>query len=349
MTEPYDKEKNFKIDRYGPCFYHLCNKKNVKLFRCKHCGEYFCDEHINAKIPQVAPFKSTDVDRQIEWRKIGHPCLPYFYYSIEKEKESKDVILPKISKLEPIIDYIPEPKTPESEAEINIITGSENKPEISDWKKNEKQESEHTDLIKIKTKKRIKFANPVVALVIGIIFISILSVSGFLVLNQMYQDLKLETTNLEDELILTNNQLNYSNIYLDSIETELADYNLCLDENITILQSLRNGNKFNLHDPTYKEIIEFMDLDLSDELRELVNNAKNQGIRCSFVFIIMGDSELRIVGFNTIDEGMIYFEAETDYRVFPEIGKQYCACVEGSPYYSPTDYDDTITDILIMW
>ena len=56
-----------------------------------------------------------------------------------------------------------------------------------------------------------------------------------------------------------------------------------------------------------------------------------------------------LVGFNTVDEGMVYYEATTDYRVFPEIDKKYVDCVEGNPYASSLITNDEIIDILIIW
>jgi len=120
---------------FGNCSYHLCDKKGVELFRCKYCREYFCREHLYAKIPQTAPFKSTDIDRHIEWdKKGGHPCLPYFYYKTSKEKESKRIVIPEISKLQPIIDHVTEPEISELEEEISMpepIVHDIPKPKIS--------------------------------------------------------------------------------------------------------------------------------------------------------------------------------------------------------------------------
>lgn len=74
----------------GDCSYHLCDKKQVDVYRCKYCNEYFCKEHLKAKEPMAAPFKSTDIERQIKWKdKTGHPCIPYLEYVIQKERQLK--------------------------------------------------------------------------------------------------------------------------------------------------------------------------------------------------------------------------------------------------------------------
>ena len=54
-----------------------------------------------------------------------------------------------------------------------------------------------------------------------------------------------------------------------------------------------------------------------------------------------------IVGFDTIDEGMIYFEPGTDYMLTPEIGKTYISCFEEQIY--TIGICDTIEDILIYF
>lgn len=65
-----------KIVKRGACQYHLCDKKRVELFKCEFCGEYFCKEHSHARIPMSAPFKTTDVEEAIEWKKkVDIPAL----------------------------------------------------------------------------------------------------------------------------------------------------------------------------------------------------------------------------------------------------------------------------------
>jgi len=108
------KTKTPKKKNFGKCSYHLCNNKMVKLYRCKYCGDYFCHEHLDAKIPQTAPFKSTNIERHIEWeKKGGHPCFPYFEYRVKKDKEKKVIPVFTTSKItkevEPKTEYLPLP------------------------------------------------------------------------------------------------------------------------------------------------------------------------------------------------------------------------------------------------
>jgi len=109
-------------------------------------------------------------------------------------------------------------------------------------------------------------------------------------------------------------------------------------------------------------VVNFIKSDDSKTIEALIEKAKKQGLRCAYVeveivgsprVVLLGETSpseyYPVVGFNTIDKGMVYFEPVTDYRVFPEIGKKYVDCVEGKPYLPPILVNDTITDILIIW
>lgn len=131
-------------NRHGECSYHLCDKKRVELFKCKHCDDYYCKEHLKAKEPQLTPFKSTDVDRHIRWdKKGGHPCLPYFDYVVKKEKEQKVAMFSKPSKPAPIIKYVPEPDINIDEIEkYNDNNKDDNTSDnsLEDWLKEKQKE-----------------------------------------------------------------------------------------------------------------------------------------------------------------------------------------------------------------
>ena len=142
MEKIAEKNKKRYNRRLGECSYHLCDKKRVELYKCKHCEKYFCKEHMNVKIPQMAPFKSTDVDRHIEWeKKGGHPCLPYLDYVIKKEKEQK---LAMFSKPYPIIvEQVAKPDINIDEIErFNDIKkeGDTSDDSIEDWLQEKQKE-----------------------------------------------------------------------------------------------------------------------------------------------------------------------------------------------------------------
>jgi hypothetical protein len=128
------------------------------------------------------------------------------------------------------------------------------------------------------------------------------------------------------------------------------------------------GHGYTLRDPTYEEAVAFMKKDKTNEneyndadygvyvcshfARDVCNNAEAEGLRCAIVHLIFPEGlGHAIVAFDTIDEGLVYFEAITDEIVEPEIGKRYYQCIEPRPgfYYLPPEQDDTIMDILVTW
>jgi len=72
------------------CSYHFCKVK-TDLVECKHCGKFFCPEHLGPRLPYLPNFESTTKETRNainNWRKPGgHPCPPYYDYLKEKEKE----------------------------------------------------------------------------------------------------------------------------------------------------------------------------------------------------------------------------------------------------------------------
>ena len=58
-----------------------------------------------------------------------------------------------------------------------------------------------------------------------------------------------------------------------------------------------------------------------------------------------------IIAFDTTDNGLVYFEPQSDWIARPVIGKRYYQCVEPEPdyYYTAPPHDDTIMDILVIW
>ena len=127
------------------------------------------------------------------------------------------------------------------------------------------------------------------------------------------------------------------------------------------------GHGYTLRDPTYKEVITFLREDKTDKnkyiedtygvyvcshfARDVDNNAEEAGLRCAFVELRYPEGGHAIIAFDTIDEGLAYFDAITDERVKPVVGKRYYQCVEPKPgyYYEKPAHDDTIMDILVIW
>jgi hypothetical protein len=124
------------------------------------------------------------------------------------------------------------------------------------------------------------------------------------------------------------------------------------------------GHGYTLRDPTYKEVDSFLRKDktnlneyvedtyvCSHFARDVCNNAEAEGLRCAYVSLIYAGGGHAIIAFNTIDEGLVYFESQTDERAEPVIGERYYKCVEPKTgyYYEKPSFDDTIMDILVIW
>jgi hypothetical protein len=118
------------------------------------------------------------------------------------------------------------------------------------------------------------------------------------------------------------------------------------------------GHGYCLKDPTYAEAVAFLRDDLTDRhaydedsyvcshfSRDVCNNAEAAGWRCAFVELRFSDSGHSIVAFDTIDQGLVYFEPQFDDEVRLEVGRSYAQLNDyGTPYY-----DDVIRDILVIW
>jgi len=169
-------------------------------------------------------------------------------------------------------------------------------------------------------------------------------------------DIKSELKSTQSHLLSTESELQSTNNYLLNIKTEL-------EETKTRLANLQVG-AYNLHNPTFDEVIEFLEKDQTDQneyvegeyvcthfVRDVNNNAERQGVRTAIVLLTFPQQSHAIVGFNTVDKGMVYFDAITDDRVRPVIGKEYWRCVEprNGRHYTKPEFDDTIEDIIIIW
>ena len=122
-----------------------------------------------------------------------------------------------------------------------------------------------------------------------------------------------------------------------------------------------------MHDPTYNELTSFIAQDKTNEeeyiedvfdceqfSQQVNTNAENAGIRCAYVVIYFDgtDAGHGIVGFNTVDRGMVYVEPQSDEWVENlEIGNDFwtdCIVPTGNYYYDDSP-NDTIKEILLFW
>jgi hypothetical protein len=116
---------------------------------------------------------------------------------------------------------------------------------------------------------------------------------------------------------------------------------------------------YNLHDPTYKEVMDFLANDNSEDTpydknshictdytTEVNNNAEKAGLRCGSVYIIYPETGHSITVFDTTDRGLVFIEPQYDKEVTLPIGKSYSS---SNGFYNPDNINDTIVRYLIMW
>ena len=167
--------------------------------------------------------------------------------------------------------------------------------------------------------------------------------------------LEAQVTNLQTEMTTLNNEASslreqVSNLqknvaYLETEATqnyisgydngESDGYQLGYDEGYTqgVEDLMRIG--WHLRDPTYQEVVAFINSDKTDEneytsdyvcydfTADFNYNATQLGYRCGFVYIEFPNSAHAIVCFNTTDTGIIYVEPQTDEIVTITIGQPY--------------------------
>jgi len=174
-------------------------------------------------------------------------------------------------------------------------------------------------------------------------------------------------TYYENETLALNEELSNTSNRLSEVQQKLEETNLSLQENISELEKLQSGNKYQLHDPTYREVANFIASDTTNEIpydnetfdcedySQLINNnAESRGMRCAYVVLYFYDTNAghAIIGFDTVDRGMVYVEPQSDERVENlEVGNDYwtdCIVPKDGYYYEDAP-NDTIKEILIFW
>ena len=145
----------------------------------------------------------------------------------------------------------------------------------------------------------------------------------------------------------TSNTLTSTNNNYEEREKILNDYTILLEEINQSIQQLKAGDKYNLNDPSYNIVIDFLTEDKTDEntyddqtyncahfARDVNNNADEKQIRCAYVYIMLKKGTPHTcVAFNTTDQGLVFFEPQNDNIVNLEIGKDYWSeCMEPGEY-----------------
>ena len=196
----------------------------------------------------------------------------------------------------------------------------------------------------------MKIVKVSVILIVIIVLLITVSAGGYYILDISYSELKHEKQSLENDLKITMNKINNSNVKLNQTKTELEQHKISLQENTSKLQEMKSGDKYHLHDPLWSEVLEFLHYNEETDIQKMIDDAKNHGLRCAFVEVVMEGGVYELLGFNTLDYDMVYLEHNTYYLVYPEIDLYYFDCVEDHPYgHSFPGDNDMITEILVMW
>ncbi|MFA5101589.1 MAG: zinc finger AN1 domain-containing stress-associated protein [Candidatus Thermoplasmatota archaeon] len=189
-----------------------------------------------------------------------------------------------------------------------------------------------------------------ISLIVVVVLLMITSVSATLVVQQTHAGLLTEKTALEQEIAMTKTQIMNVSSSINTSRPHLEQINAEILELLSSVNLETPGDMYQLHDPIFRDVVQFIANDTNVNITLELRHAKEQGMQCAYVvvqIISSSNGEYELIGFNTVDEGMVYFEPTTDYQVFPVIGHQYSDCVQGTPYSSL--FDDTITSIVEIW
>ncbi|MEM2026834.1 MAG: hypothetical protein QW341_00530 [Candidatus Bathyarchaeia archaeon] len=117
------------------------------------------------------------------------------------------------------------------------------------------------------------------------------------------------------------------------------------------------GRGFTIRDPTYKEAMNFVEIDQTDKNKyvertytcinfaaDFKMNAFKAGYRCGLVYLEFPKGAHTLVCFNTTDMGLIFIEPQTDSIMKVDVGIHYWRD-NGYLYLD----DDTIVRYIIVW
>lgn len=195
-----------------------------------------------------------------------------------------------------------------------------------------------------------------IAIIISLVSISISKQSE---LTSTLTNLQEITQELNNENIILRSEINKTN-------TDIEYKKHAIDSAISELQTRRSGKRYEPHDITYAEsrvFIRYQDqteqTQYDDETFSCINyaltvnnNAEEKGMRCGVVIIyFLYSGPHAIVAFDTTDEGIVFFEPQTDEKVNLQEYKDYWSeCVEPRWSYYYYAYSDMIVDYYeIFW
>jgi len=220
---------------------------------------------------------------------------------------------------------------------------------------------------------------------LGVIFLIIISLLWWMKLTNLSEsisEIEEQKIILEEEILKRDDEQSILNSDISVANNKYNNVQQRLNNVISDINYLKNSVHYELHDPTYSEMIDFLKSDLTNEKeyvgdgenlyvcrhfsQEINNNSEKQGIRCAYIGIIFsGDEPHAILAFNTTDKGMIYYDSsyysmynsitehENGYywKINLEIGKDYYADCVTLPYgfYYPPDPDCIVVDFINYW
>jgi hypothetical protein len=122
-----------------------------------------------------------------------------------------------------------------------------------------------------------------------------------------------------------------------------------------------------LHDVSYKELVNFLDNDDTHENKfekgifectnfslALRENANKAGIRCALVYIDLSEYFHMVVGFNTTDKGMMYYDNQFGQFIKePEVGSKYLVIIKDGATVDGLSFSDDISvqidKVYVIW
>lgn len=223
-----------------------------------------------------------------------------------------------------------------------------NEPKTSEYETG-KQPKKHEEIDNtVSRKKVLKIA---IVLILLAVIINVISISFNNDNEKVYFESIDEKLDLNSQLSQLKTDINNSNDELNDLQNDLVACQKSLEENNSQIISLKSGDEYNLHDPLWDEVIYFLEFYDEIDFEIMLSDFKEQGIRCALVIVgFKDDTCFSLIGFDTLDYGMVYMEPDTGYLVYPEVGLNYNDCVFDQPYgQSLPEYDDEITEILVIW
>ncbi len=194
-----------------------------------------------------------------------------------------------------------------------------------------------------------------------LVILALLVIScAFLILTAQSGVSKLKT---EKESLLL--RIDETELLVSTMEENLRFYEEYLSRLEEEVGLLRSYVRYELHDPTFLEVAEFLAMDPTNSIpydernfncldyaATLNNRAENHGLRCALVRVYLSGVDHAIVAFRTVDRGLRYFEPQTDEGVNLSVGRHYwgeCVLNYSSLWYYPTDSDDIVESWELYW